>query len=628
MSVAADGDSDALGLVPLQAVASKARMNRLGPGLRATLVGALTAHCMLAWPSTTWADPARLSIEAPAALRSLLSEHLPLARALAKAQSDASAQNGEPAVLVDEATLAKTRDEASTMLAAEGYFHAKVSTEADGEHGAKLLVDAGPITQVRAVRIRFSGPITAPDYEPLRAKLLSGWPMPQGTPLRSVVWDSAKKVWLEQVRTQVFAQAQWAHTEAVVDEDLPEDGTPPGAELELTLDSGPALRFGDVRISGLERYEPAMIEALRPSGIDAAPFDAAQLTRWQAKLSETGYFGSVSVTPVLDDVRDGRVPIQVQVSEVKRQRLTFALGASSDQGPRLRLGYDHRQAWRWREQPVWLTSALQVEENQRKLEMQLRTPFDGRGYSDGASARLDRTDYGDEVVSRGSIGVHRTRRRDNIDAVWSLNYQFERSLVSNTLEDHRQALTLGYSWNWRQIDNRINPRQGFTLNAQVSGAVKGVLSDASFVRTYVRSLRFIPMPAQSTLVLLGELGAVHARSRDGIPTENLFRAGGTQSVRGYRYQSIGVDSDGAVLGGRYIAVGSVEWQVPIQEPWLLAAFIDAGNAADSVRDVSKLRLGYGVGARVQTPIGPVNLDVAWGERTRQWRLHFSVGYAF
>jgi translocation and assembly module TamA len=31
---------------------------------------------------------------------------------------------------------------------------------------------------------------------------------------------------------------------------------------------------------------------------------------------------------------------------------------------------------------------------------------------------------------------------------------------------------------------------------------------------------------------------------------------------------------------------------------------------------------------VKTPIGPFRLDVAYGEQSRQVRLHFSVGLAF
>ena len=54
---------------------------------------------------------------------------------------------------------------------------------------------------------------------------------------------------------------------------------------------------------------------------------------------------------------------------------------------------------------------------------------------------------------------------------------------------------------------------------------------------------------------------------------------------------------------------------------------DAGNAIDSLSDIH-LAAGYGVGARVRTPIGPFRLDVAYGQDAKSVRLHFSVGLSF
>ena len=82
-----------------------------------------------------------------------------------------------------------------------------------------------------------------------------------------------------------------------------------------------------------------------------------------------------------------------------------------------------------------------------------------------------------------------------------------------------------------------------------------------------------------------------------------------------------------MLPARYYGVGSIEATRWISESWGIAAFVDAGNAFDDGR-ISRIALGYGIGARVKTPIGPFRLDVAYGERSRQVRLHFSVGVAF
>jgi len=59
----------------------------------------------------------------------------------------------------------------------------------------------------------------------------------------------------------------------------------------------------------------------------------------------------------------------------------------------------------------------------------------------------------------------------------------------------------------------------------------------------------------------------------------------------------------------------------------IAAFIDAGNAGDDVRSLHPA-LGYGLGARIKSPVGPFRLNLAYGRDDRTVRLHFSAGVSF
>jgi translocation and assembly module TamA len=120
---------------------------------------------------------------------------------------------------------------------------------------------------------------------------------------------------------------------------------------------------------------------------------------------------------------------------------------------------------------------------------------------------------------------------------------------------------------------------------------------------------------------------VLAQTREGIPTDFLFRAGGDNSVRGYAYQSLGRTLEGGVASVRYLATGSAEYNYFFEGNWGMAVFVDAGDAADSPAALSPV-VGVGVGARYRSPVGPVNLDVAYGEATEEFRLHFSLGVVF
>jgi translocation and assembly module TamA len=98
-------------------------------------------------------------------------------------------------------------------------------------------------------------------------------------------------------------------------------------------------------------------------------------------------------------------------------------------------------------------------------------------------------------------------------------------------------------------------------------------------------------------------------------------------VRGYEFGSLGVIDGDAIVPGRYIAVASAEFMFPVSGDWFGAVFVDAGNAVDRIEDY-EAKLGYGAGVRWMSPLGPLNLDVAYGEADSTWRLHFSISSVF
>ena len=115
-----------------------------------------------------------------------------------------------------------------------------------------------------------------------------------------------------------------------------------------------------------------------------------------------------------------------------------------------------------------------------------------------------------------------------------------------------------------------------------------------------------------------------------MPESQRFRAGGDGSVRGYAYRSLTPQVGGIDVGGKVLLTASAEVAHPISarlpSVWW-AAFVDAGRAAESWRDWSPA-WGAGVGLRVRSPVGPLRVDIAYGEETKQFRLHLSVGVVF
>jgi translocation and assembly module TamA len=606
--------------VPVGVPANRAVLLRL---LRALATVATLAFVCMSGAAYAQQQPQhyRLSIVAPDELADALRSQTLLGRW----QSDPLFEPDQLALFI-----VRAREEAEAIAHAAGFFSAQVRVDQrlgdDQVPEVSIEVDAGARTTVSRLDLRIDGHAGG---TPLAATLVQGWPLPEGSFFRAGEWELGKRQLLELLGQQGYARARIASSRADVDPQTT------AAALAVSVDSGPRLVFGALNVRGLQRYPRSVVEALRPFDAgDPYTFDA--LLAFQQRLRASGYFLGVNVVPDLvsveTDPQRTDIPVNVDLTERRAQRVNLGVGFSTDQGPRALVGYEHRNLF---ERGWQLDTGLLQESVRRRAFATLRTPYDTDGHQWQAGARLEHLQVTGEITDKTTVFAGRGKRTEEIESFVSLQYQTERRRVdvgSDYAEDQRAALSLGYSWNLRRLDSRVDPRRGYTISTQVSAAVKGLGSDRSFTRLYGRAMRFWPMPQDSRLaggVLIGlvEAGVVLSGSRDDIPSENLFRAGGAQSIRGYRFLGLGVREGEAIVGGRVMALGSLEYQHRITGPWYGAVFYDRGNAADRWSDFRSVA-GYGAGVRWRSPIGPVNLDLAWGDAERRMRVHFSVGYSF
>ena len=190
---------------------------------------------------------------------------------------------------------------------------------------------------------------------------------------------------------------------------------------------------------------------------------------------------------------------------------------------------------------------------------------------------------------------------------------------------HFETLTFSYGITLRRIDNERNPTIGYLLNTQFAIAPLNILSTGQFIQSYVKLQGYYPVTSTTQLIARTEVGMVNGKNS--APAAFLFRAGGDQSVRGYAYQSLGVKEGDAIVGGQYMVTGSVEMIQWLTNQWGVAAFVDFGNATNKIQDLKPV-YGYGLGARWKSPVGPLGADIAYGEDTGEYRLHFNLGVAF
>lgn len=259
---------------------------------------------------------------------------------------------------------------------------------------------------------------------------------------------------------------------------------------------------------------------------------------------------------------------------------------------------------------------LAFEEEQRGGGIRL-----GKEFADvlrlGVSYQLFRTEISD-VVAEASADLKAEQGRNDI-SVAGLSVAFDRR------------------------DSRFDPTRGFYAFAQADLAGGILAADKDFYRLQHGMSFYWPHLGRLVLETRFQTGIVDAYGDSAeVPIFERFFAGGANTVRGFRERRLGpidpFSSD--PIGGEATLIGTVEEVVTLVtdergRPIVRAsAFYDVGNVWRRVGDYAEsFKSGTGVGARVNTPIGPLRLDIGFpisrveGEE-RKARFHFNISRSF
>jgi translocation and assembly module TamA len=555
----------------------------------------------------------RVDLEAPAKLRDLLERHLDVVR-----------RSAEKELVAAEVRrlYARAPEQIRQLVATEGYFSPRIDATLDDqstEWTLRFVIDPGMRAVVRAVDLKFEGDVEVPSPHNVDrlARLRAEWKLEPGMPFRSEDWEAAKRETLQELTVFLYPTAKLVDSRATVD---PETGA---VDLFAEFDSGPAFTVGELRVTGLTRYQTSIVEGMNNIS-PGSPYSEDQLVRFQQRLQNSGYFSSVSVRVDPDPAQPTDTPIIVDVIERKTQRVAFGLGYGTDYGPRAQIDYQHvnlfDRAWRFNVRSI-------ADTKQQSLFANLYFPTEQGGIRNGVDATIQSSDIQNQVTQTYAVAVKRQNFQEWRESLTGLQYQWQDVEVGGFPSTQNRALSLNREVILRQVDNLLNPTSGYFATLQVNGATKAVLSDQNFLRVYGRGVYFYPITDKDSLVLRSEIGVTFAPNTTGIPTDFLYRTGGSQTVRGYAYQSLGVKQGDAVVGGRYLFVGSVEYIHWVLDSWGAAAFIDTGNAWDDFQRITLVR-GYGLGVRWRSPVGALSADVSYGEATNEVRLDFTIGFRF
>lgn len=517
-----------------------------------------------------------------------------------------------------EQLFAGARRQVREIAATEGYFDVQVEASLRAEGAtrvARLEVRAGQPVLVQRVEVTFEGALLQdPQRESRMQRARRVFRVQPGDRFRQSEWDDAKARTLRSIARARYGTASIVRSEARIDPQAR------SAVLRVTIDSGPRVTMGTPRVTGLQRYEERLVRNLNPIP-RGADYDEDELLRYQRRLLASGYFGSALVGSSPSRESPADTPILVSVSESQSRRIELGAGYSTDRKARVQANYRDNdlfdRAWR-------LHTHVAADRLVQEARAGITFPRLANGIHYGIESELRAEDIQGQEVLEWSVTGGRQYLDERYESGLSLQFLSEHSQLEDGPEDNRSALFLNQRWLWNTLDDPLNPRRGWSFQIQAGGALKGLLTTRTFGRLHARGNYLHPFNRQWSLALRTELGAVLAESRDNIPSAYVFRTGGDTSIRGYAYESLGVEQAGAVVGGRYLAVGSVELMRWLNRQWGIAAFVDAGNAWDDLSHFDPV-LGYGAGVRWRSPLGNLSFDLAHGNETGDWRVHFSAG---
>jgi translocation and assembly module TamA len=530
-------------------------------------------------------------------------------------------------------------------LRAQGYFDARVGfrledpqevpVEGIGEEIERLAerpkvilmydVQPGPRYRFGALRVELAdNPDGFPAPAPASLGLVAGEPA-----LTQAVLDAEQKL-LADARKAGFALARPGEREVIVDHEAR------AMDVTLRLEPGRRAEFGQVTFSGAEGIDIGFLRARVPYA-EGQRYDPALLDEAQRDLFDTNLFSTIIVTPAGQLAAGERLPVAYELSQRPPRSIGAELNFQTDLGFGGRVFWEHRNVFGAGERfRVEAASSLP----QQSATVTFAKPDVLRVRQNLLADIAFRRDNLDayEATSLGTgVSLEREFSRQ-LRASLGVAYRYARIQDRDEPEETFGLLSLPAAVNWDFANDRFNPTRGGTVVATAAPYTDLLDTSRNFLKGRVTHTRYFELARSPQLVLAlrGSLGALGGVSRDEVPADERFYAGGGGSIRGIGFQLAGpLDEDDEPIGGRSLIEGSIELRTKFTDSLGAVLFLDAGTVEDSVFPTGgeDILFGAGPGLRYYTPIGPVRVDLGFPLNPRRgvddgFQLYLSIGQAF
>jgi translocation and assembly module TamA len=389
-------------------------------------------------------------------------------------------------------------------------------------------------------------------------------------------------------------------------------------DVTYRVDSGPEVAIGPIRFTGAEGVNTAFLRRrlpLRPG----TRFSPAALSRARESLLDLPIFSFVQAEPASRLDAQGTLPVTFRLDQRPRHAVDIGADYSTDLGLGLIGGWHDRNLFGSAEQ-LNITGAIQAGGNAVLQPGYLAKAayLEPDWHARNQTLELDLGAVHQALIPYTQTALTQAVRVNRqLSPRWTLSLGVageEETIVQEGVSRVYYLLRLPMRLRYDSTDSKLNPTRGMRV-ALLLTPTQSVLGHGGALVSELTGSTYLDVEGagRGVLALRGLVGAMPgATSAFSMPPDQRFYAGGSGTVRGYKFQSLGPQfPDGTPIGGTEIAAGTIEFRQRVGKSFGFSVFSDAGevSAAGSHAPV-RFGVGVGVGVQYYTSIGPIRAEFA------------------